>query len=247
MPQWPVPDYFHDPGGERGRLDTFSFTSTAREGKREITVWLPPGYDAEDRRYPLWVVLQGDDALAIAKMDVALDNLVGTEVAPMVVAFVPTEGSEMWGDDRDGFVSLLADELVPHLEETYRIQKAAGARGITGVLAGANIATYAALKKPTSFGKVAVQSFINMRFGDELKELIANADPAPVGAHITISSHDFSRPGMDAAAEAKELGDLLRERGVAVQELAASGSPGWGSWRAQFGSILAWFAPASDE
>jgi enterochelin esterase-like enzyme len=136
------------------------------------------------------VVLQGDDALAIAKMDVALDNLIGTEVAPMVVVFVPTEGSEMWADNRDGFVRLLADELVPHLEETYRIQKAPGARGIMGVLAGANIAAYTALKKPTSFGKLSVQSFVYMRFGDDLKKLIATADPAPVAAHITISSHD---------------------------------------------------------
>jgi enterochelin esterase-like enzyme len=133
---------------------------------------------------------------------------------------------------------------VPHLEETYRIQKAPGARGIMGVLAGANIAAYTALKRPTSFGKLSVQSFVYMRFGDDLKKLIATADPAPVAAHITISSHDFNRPGMDAAAEARELGDLLRDRGVAVHELAASGSPSWGSWRAQFSSILAWFAPA---
>jgi enterochelin esterase-like enzyme len=247
MPRWPAPDYFTEPGGERGRLDTFSFTSTVREGDREITVWLPPGYDAGDRRFPLWVVVQGDDALAIAQMDVALDNLTGTAVAPMVVAFVPTEGSEMWGDDRDGFVRLLADELVPHLEETYRIQKAPGARGIMGVFAGANIATYAALTRPTSFGKLSVQSFVYMGYADDLKELIAKADPAQVAAHVTISSHDFNRPGMDAAADARDLGDLLRGRGVAVQELAASGSPGWGSWRAQFGSILAWFAPVGGE
>jgi len=165
----------------------------------------------------------------------------------MVVAFVPTEGSEMWGDNRDGFVSLLADELVPHLEETYRIQKAPGARGIMGVLAGANIATYAALTKPTSFGKLSVQSFVYMRYADDLKELIAKADPAPVAAHITISSHDFSRPGMDAAADARDLGALLRDRGVAVHDQAATGSASWGSWRAQFGSILAWFAPAGGE
>jgi hypothetical protein len=82
-----------------------------------------------------------------------------------------------------------------------------------------------------------------MAYADDLKELVAKADPAPVAAHITISSHDFSRPGMDAAVESRELGELLRARGVAVQELAASGSPSWGSWRGQFGSILAWFAP----
>ena len=115
------------------------------------------------------------------------------------------------------------------------------------MLAGANIATYAALKRPTSFGKLSVQSFVFMRFGDDLKKLIATADPAPVAAHITISSHDFNRPGMDAAAEARELGDLLQDRGVAVHELAAPGSASWGSWRAQFGSILAWFAPAGDK
>jgi len=247
MPQWPAPDYFNEPGGERGRLDTFSFTSTVREGDRDITVWLPPGYDAGDQRFPLWVVVQGDDALAIGKMDVALDNLIGTKVAPMVVVFVPTEGSELWGDNRDGFVRLLADELVPHLEETYRIQTAPGARGIMGVLAGANIATYAALTKPTTFGKLSVQSFVYMRFGEDLKKLIAEADPAPVAAHITISSHDFSRPGMDAAAEAQELVGLLRDRGVAVHELGVSGAPSWGSWRAQFGSILAWFAPAGSK
>ena len=36
----------------------------------------------------------------------------------------------------------------------------------------------------------------------------------------------------------EELGDLLRDRGIAVHELAASGAASWGSWRAQFGDIL---------
>ncbi len=60
---------------------------------------------------------------------------------------------------------------------------------------------------------------------------------------MEISSNDFKVPGFDAAADSRKLISLLRGRDVPVKEQNVSGAPSWGSWRAQTGIILGWFAP----
>jgi enterochelin esterase-like enzyme len=220
-----------------------SFASKIRDGERTIDIYLPAGYDSGDRRYPLLLVNEGDEALKIAKMDVSLDNLIGVSAAPVIVAFVPAHWTETMGDNRDSYVRMLTEELVPHLDKTYRTQADPASRGIMGTMGGAAIASYAALKQPGCFGKLATQSFIFLRFEEELSKLIAEADPSQLDAYIEISSNDFKRSDIDAAADSRKLAELLRKRGIPVHEQAVTGAPSWSSWRAQTGIILEWFAP----
>ncbi|MCP3998544.1 MAG: hypothetical protein GY722_26270, partial [bacterium] len=144
-------------------------------------------------------------------------------------------------DHRDAFVRMVTEELVPHLDATYRTETDPATRGIMGAMRGALIASYTALKAPGSFGKLAVQTFFFWQFEETLTQLIGALDPGQLAAYVEISSNDFNRPGLDAAADSRKLISLLRGRDIPVQEQNVSGAPGWGSWRAQTGIILGWF------
>jgi enterochelin esterase-like enzyme len=241
MPKWPVPDFLGVPTGARGRVESFTFASEIREDERTIEVYLPAGYDSGESRYPLLLVNGGEGTLEIAKLDVCLDNLIAGGAKPVIVVFIPAKWPEMMGDLRDSYVSMLTDELVPHLDKTYRTLTDPANRGLMGAVSGAGISTYAALKKPDYFGKAATQSFVF--FGNEelLTQLIAEADQS-LKFYIEISSHDLTRPTFSAADDSRKLAGLLRARGIEVKEQGVTGSPGWGSWRAQIGIILEWFA-----
>ncbi len=243
MPQWPVPEFLEKPKRERGRLDSVAFASKIREDERTIKVYLPPGYDRDERRYPLLLVNDGDSALENARMDICLDNLIGTRSAAVIAAFVPTDRSESMGDQRDDYVRLLTEELIPYLDETYRTRSDPATRGIMGAMGGAMISSYAAFKEPAHFGKLANQSFIFLSFRDELRKLISELEPEALDVYVEISSNDFKRSGIDAAEDSRGLLDLLQKSGVSVKEQAVTGAPSWGSWRAQMGIIMEWFAP----
>ncbi len=49
-------------------------------------MYLPPGYDEGQERYPLLIVNNGAEAVEYGKMDHVLDNLIGHNVAPVIVA-----------------------------------------------------------------------------------------------------------------------------------------------------------------
>ena len=73
MPGWVRPAHLDEPTGERGRIESFKFTSgtlvTSRgiplEQEREIKIYLPPAYDEGQERYPLLVVNNGIQALSV--------------------------------------------------------------------------------------------------------------------------------------------------------------------------------------
>jgi enterochelin esterase-like enzyme len=112
-----------------------------------------------------------------------------------------------------------------------------------GAMSGAVIASYTALKAPGTFGKLALQTFFFWEFEETLTALVGELAPGQLAAYVEISSNDFNVAGFDAAADSRKLISLLRARGIPVEEQNVSGAPSWGSWRAQTGIILGWFAP----
>ncbi|MEO1369497.1 MAG: alpha/beta hydrolase-fold protein, partial [Acidobacteriota bacterium] len=158
MPEFRANEALAEPGegAPRGDLHEFRFHSETLGNARQIQVWTPPGFSAEER-YPLLVVNHGGNAIRYGAMDNVLDNLVGASVAPLVVAFVPRNApAEYNGDQAVDYATFLVEELVPHLERHYQ---AGEGRAIMGPGSGAVIAVHTALAFPGSFQKVVAQSF----------------------------------------------------------------------------------------
>ncbi|MDJ0841687.1 MAG: PQQ-binding-like beta-propeller repeat protein [Acidobacteriota bacterium] len=244
MPGWEAPDYLGEPKGPRGKIDTFEFESKIRGDKREVKVYLPPGYADSEARYPLMIVNNGLPVLDVAKMDVALDNLIGKKVAPVIVAFISGNRNEMMGEDQMSYVEFLTTELLPHLDKTYRTKAEPAARGLMGAGQSSVVSLVAAMQKPHHFGKLAQQSYVMLEPAREQHlGLVKDGEVDKVSVFVDISTNDYKFPGIDAEASSRELVKLLKEKGYEVTTTETASGPGYASWRARYGKIMAWFSP----
>jgi enterochelin esterase-like enzyme len=236
---WEPPAHLRPPQGPRGRLETLSWDSELLGYPREVQVYLPPGYDEGAGRFPLLVVHGGDQALARGQMDRTLDNLIGTTVAPVVVAFVP---EAHWSESMSGiagYARALDEELIPLLDETYRTLARAEARGVMGAGSAAATSIYAVFDRPGVFGRLATQSLFMRDLGDDVHELIEAGNGRQLVLYLEWSRHDIqSIPRIDARAESKKVAEALERNGYDPVTHEAVGGSGWGGWRQRTDRVL---------
>jgi len=218
----------------QGTVETLTFQSERLGNEREIKVYLPAGYGEGARKYPLFVVQELDWADK-GRMVAALDNLIGQRVEPLVVAFVAPR-DEWWleggGTGTEAYVDMLAEELVPFLEEKYRIEKSAEARALMGAGGFGLSAAYAALVHPRVFGKAAACSVhLGAGSGDALMQRIAQAEKSDVDFYVGWFRWDIRRHagGLDYRGDSIELAEALAKNGYSTTGGEIRDAYGWGA------------------
>jgi enterochelin esterase-like enzyme/outer membrane protein assembly factor BamB len=237
-------------GGERGTLETFTFKSESLENEREVSVYLPAGYQGSDRSYPLLIVHQGKDWLERGLMANSLDNLIGDRVAPVVVAFVqPIE--EWWleagGTGTDEYVKMLAKEFVPYLEGKYRLSGEADSRALMGTGYFGVTAAYGAFKHSDVFGGVALQSIaLGLGTDDALMEQIRGKNDG-ITVYLDWNRYELRRidSDIDFHQDNVTLARALEENGHEFVGGEVLDSYGWGGWRTRTDKILETLFPAN--
>ncbi|MFC2031029.1 alpha/beta hydrolase [Chloroflexota bacterium] len=153
-----------------GRFEGGEITSQALadnligdKNKRRFDVYLPPGYDESDERYPVVYVLHGwrGTYADYTRMGPQLKSLLAAgEAQPMILVFVDGDNA-FWGSwyrssptigDYEGYITR---ELVDLVDSTYRTLPSPESRGITGCSMGAEGAIHLAFKYPDVFGAAA--------------------------------------------------------------------------------------------
>ncbi len=145
--------------------------------ERDLYVYLPPGYDDSDRRYPVAYLLHafGQDASSLVQppldrprwrppLEDVLDPVfarMGT--APMLVA-VPDGSSHFgcgqWVDSpvSGNFEQYVLHDVVAHVDATFRTLAEAGSRGVLGFSSGGAGAWNIGSTRPDVFGALAMLS-----------------------------------------------------------------------------------------
>ena len=238
-------------GDSPGRLDTFTLASKILENEREVTVYLPAGYEGGEGPYPLLVVNEGAEWLAQANLPNSLNNLIGHGVAPVTVVFVPAVAearqTEMSGEKTGDYVKMLADELLPYLQEHYRISDDAGQRAVMAYAGGTIVTARAVLDRPETFGKAAVFSaYLPGPAGEELLALAKESPSGPSSYLIYWNRYELHRAewNVDLSVDTKKLVEALEAGGHSIEALEVLDSAGWGGWRARAGEALVEFFPA---
>jgi enterochelin esterase-like enzyme/outer membrane protein assembly factor BamB len=241
------PGYLRPYTGPRpGRIDSFVHASEILENEREVHVYLPAGYDGDSRRYPLLVVDDGKDWLANAHLANTLDHLVGSTVAPLLVAFVELpEGTgrvEFGGEKSADHMRMLVEELLPVLDERYRTVAEAGSRAIMGVGAGGLMATWTAIEHRDAFGLAAAHSiYLANPEAPGLTEAVSRgAGGEPPRFWITWNRAEVRRAewNVDIARDSRRVTEMLEAEGFPVVGREATDSSGWGSWRVRAAEVL---------
>jgi hypothetical protein len=165
-----------------GRFEEIRFRSEALRGNglgdphdRPLWVYLPPGYDASDRRYPSVYVIQGLTGMVGAWFNVTpfqrsypqlIEELAPACIVVLVDAFTSIGGSQFLDSPAVGrYHTYLCDEIVPYVDAHFRTLAAPEHRGIQGKSSGGYGAMITPVLRPDLFGGLATHA------GDALFEL----------------------------------------------------------------------------
>jgi enterochelin esterase-like enzyme len=176
----------------QGRVIEIEIRSAALEGnllgdptERVVAVYLPPGYDATDRRYPLFVDLVGFTGSGLAHLGwkafgesvpQRLDRLVAEgKMGPVVAAFpdcfTSLGGNQYIDSAATGrWEAFLLDEMLPRLEREFRLLPGREHRAVFGKSSGGYGAIVHGLRRADAWGAVACHS------GDMAFDLCYRAD-----------------------------------------------------------------------
>lgn len=126
-----------------------------------LQIYLPPGYGASSRAYPVLYAVPWDASLWTtgANLTTMLDTMITTgQIPASIVVFVAQEGgpypaSECANsvDGREWFETYLVNTVVPYVDATYHTIKTAAARSVLGFSQGGFCSTMLVLRHPDVF------------------------------------------------------------------------------------------------
>lgn len=217
MPLWKRATHLDISKNARGKMDHFEFESTILGNKRQITVYKPPGYN-ESNTYPVIYFNDGQRALEHGLLNHSLDNLIGTQIEPVIAVFIERKSYlEIAGNSKDSYVKMLVSELIPHIDTTYPTQKEQSGRAVVGQDTAGFSSVYTALKFPDTFGWAGGQSTaVENNFGTLLTQLITKSGNNSTQIYMDWGTYDRRDSATNRARLSKDIFQLFQENGFQI-------------------------------
>ena len=171
-------------GGATGDLRLHEFRSRVFKNTRFLRVWLPPGYDdAENasRHYPVFYLNDGqnlfESSTAFGGVEWGVDETADRLIREGAVRSTDYCGHDNTGKDRlreymphrsmhpmmlrvlgRHYPDFLIKEVMPFVENAYRVATSPENTGLGGSSLGALIALYTAIRRPGVIGRLLLES-----------------------------------------------------------------------------------------
>lgn len=150
------------------------FSSNLLNNKRDIIIWLPPGYESarkKDKHYPVLYMHDGqnimDPKTAYVGKDWRVDETVSRlirqkKIKELIVVGIYNTSDRLdeysWSEKGQDYLRFLIEELKPFVDQNYRTLKKANSTVILGSSMGGLISFYAAWHYPEVFGMAGCMS-----------------------------------------------------------------------------------------
>lgn len=232
-----------------GTVHHHTFTTHVVEGldasQDEFYVYTPPGYDARAKaKYPVLYLLHGwSDTAAgwsvIGHANDILDNLIATGKAKPMIVVMPLgygqmsfvrSGHGVWDDpvkiqgNVDLFQKSLLSEVLPEVEQTYRVAPGRENRAIAGLSMGGLEALSVGLENTKMFAWVGGYSAAVHKFDPAT----VTVDPKTANLRLLWIACGTS----DSLIEPnRRLSAALKARGLPVTQVETPGAHTWLVWR----------------
>jgi predicted alpha/beta superfamily hydrolase len=145
--------------------------------ERTIRVYLPPGYEASRRRYPVLYLQDGQNLFDAAtsflgewNVDETLNDLARERGIELIVVGIdnggdhrmqelaPLENAKQLEPEGDAYLAFVVDTVKPYVDAHYRTRPERADTAIGGSSLGALISHYAMYRHPQTFGKALLFS-----------------------------------------------------------------------------------------
>lgn len=213
------------------------FNIHALNRKREVLIYLPPGYEVEvRRRYPVMYMWDGqnlfDESTAFShewQVDEACERMIKSgEIPPIIVVAIyngqesRTSEQSPWScphfdvkGEGEAFVSWVAQDLKARIDRGFRTLPEAEHTGIGGSSMGGLTALYAGFRFPEVFGKVMAMSpslwFASKRIFSYVRE---QQKPAESRIYLDSGHFEGSRANHHKMLrQAMDMAELLKTKG----------------------------------
>jgi len=144
-------------------LEYRTFWSPAAIATVSFHVYLPPEYHADpEARFPTlyWLHGSGSPIAGIPQIRSRFANAMADgRIPPMVLVFPNGMGASMWCDSRDGAVpmeSVVIDDLIPHVDATFRTVAGRRGRIVEGFSMGGAGGGRFGLRRPDLFAGISM-------------------------------------------------------------------------------------------
>ncbi len=222
--------------------------------KRDLKIYLPPGYENATASYPTLYLFDGEDENGLVFATWTLENLVAQHKIPAIIVVRIVNPNPLVREKELGcmppFADFLSNELIPFVRSRYRVESGAEFTGLGGYSRGGLAAAFTALRHPNTFGLVLAQSGA---FWWEPSER-ANPYLEPnwlatqyVGhPHVPLRFYleaglfevDLQGGGGDILETTRTLRDVLQAKGYAVSYHEFAGDHDYINWRGTFADGL---------
>jgi len=189
-------------------------------------VYLPPDYETSSRRYPVVYLLHGytDDEsgwIQFGEVNLAADRAIAAREIPPMIIVMPDGGVSFYINDSRGQVryeDMFIQELIPHIDKTYRTRPKREFRGISGLSMGGWGSLVLSMRHPDLF--TACAAFSAAMWTDEdiigmeekpYKGLIGRLFGPGLEGKARLTAHFRSHNPLDQAKD-KPVDDLKRVR-----------------------------------
>jgi enterochelin esterase-like enzyme len=220
---------------------------------RSVLVYTPPGYERATTSYPVLYLLHGSGGIESSWItdglaNVILDNLIADGRAkPMIVVmpFGHPEPSMRPGQmptfrarDIQAFSDDLTRDVIPLVEQTYRVARGADQRAIAGLSMGGNQARQIGLSRLDLFHYVATFSgTVGVRSGavtpDTIEETFGDAfaDPFSTNNSLRLFWAAVGTDETNLLAQHRAFNAVLDRRGIRYEFVTIPGGHTWHVWR----------------
>lgn len=203
--------------------ETRTLKSEILKMDRSYSIYLPPGYNESDQSYPVLYLLHGsgDDHTGWVQFGqvqhIADKTIVEGKAARMIIVMPDANtGRRGYFNDIQGdfdYESFFFNELIPHIEKTYRVRSERRYRAVAGLSMGGGGTIFYTLHRPDLFAAAAPLSASTGSWNiDQLKTRLGETASKVSQKKLEEYFNHHSIEGVLKAASKEELEQIKRVR-----------------------------------
>ena len=182
----------------------------------------------------------------MGNMYATLNNLIAkSKIEPLVVIFIDPRNPEDILDNRresefrfnDAFINFITKELIPEIEEDYKVKTDRDSRGIMGTSYGGLCTSYAGIKANDHFSKLGIHSPAYWYQEPKIFDLYENIETVlPLKVFM---STGVIKDTQDGARKMKAIMESIGESKVeSIKYMEVNEGHSWGNWKALTDDLL---------